>query len=148
MTDLAQCLYLVDYCRLDCAGKVCSLKSDHAHPAHRPCPSPGWPSLGSQVPTCPCPGFRKGRGQRKEGAAVERVRPQTFTVWPMTSFGFGSRGSTALVLAFADVVVGKEVHFVWLAVETPEESGGGGDIRLGGVDFRNEGDADPVGYTQ
>ena len=135
---------------------------------HRPCPSPGRPSPGSQVPVRPSPGFRKGRGLRREWAAVERVRPQTFTVRPMTSFGFGSRGSTsdldgqaggfelgdaaglvvfggggkgegggvvggahAFVLAFADVVVGKEVHFVWLAVKAPEEGGGG--RRAGGA---------------
>ena len=51
------------------------------------------------------------------------------------------------MLAFADVVVGKEVHLVGLAIQGAEEGGGGGDVGLGGVDLGDEGDADAVGMA-
>ena len=54
----------------------------------------------------------------------------------------------SFVLAFADVVVGKEVHLVRKAVKAQEKVRGGGDIGLGGIDFRDEGDADPIGFAK
>ena len=54
----------------------------------------------------------------------------------------------SFVLAFADVVVGKEVHLVRKAVKAQEKVRGGGDIGLGGIDFRDEGDADPIRFAK
>lgn len=39
-------------------------------------------------------------------------------------------GAQTVVLAFADVMVGKEVHFFGRAVEREEEGGGGGEVDL------------------
>lgn len=125
-TDLAHCLCPEGCCGGVFAGKGCALKSDLAHDVRRPCPKP------SQT-------LPNGSEQGTEGAASmgSRDDPRSPADLDGQAGGFeldeaaglvlfcggreGERfrvegGAQALVLAFADVVVGKEIHFVGLAV--------------------------------
>lgn len=140
-TDLAHCLCLVGRCGGVFAGKVCALKTDLAHDVRRPCPKPSQtlPNGGEQGTeggrlhgVKGCMGSRDGAvssGSRDDPRSPADLDGQAGGFELGDAAGLvlfcggreGERfrvvgGAQALVLAFADVVVGKEIHFVGLAV--------------------------------